>query len=211
MESRRLVSVLSLLLVVSGAGCTAFKRLAYEGFSRDTWQQPEHVIQELGIQPGAQVADLGAGSGYFTFRLADAVGPTGRVYAVDIDSAMLKYLSAQVDERGYKNVEMILAAPDDPRLPEGGVDLIFTCDTYHHLENRVAYFSRAARYLRPGGRVVVVDFNERWWLTRLIGHWSAADSVRREMESAGYRLDREDHFIERQDFLVFSRAGQLAP
>ena len=118
--TRRALIVL-VLLVPFGAGCTASKRLAYEGFGRDTWQQSERVVKELGLKPGDQVADLGAGSGYFTFRLADAVGPSGRVYAVDIDSAMLEYLTRQAIERGYQNVETVLAAPDDPRLPDGGI------------------------------------------------------------------------------------------
>lgn len=204
---KRAVVVL-VLLVSFCAGCTAVKRLAYEGFGRDSWQQPDRVIGELGLKPGDHVADLGAGSGYFTFRLADAVGASGRVYAVDIDSAMLDYLTRHATERGYRNVEAVLAAPDDARLPEASIDVIFTSDTYHHLDDRVAYFRRAARSLRTGGRIAIVDFNDDWWFVWLSGHWSPADQIRSEMQAAGYRLDREHDFIERQSFLVFSRAGE---
>ncbi len=208
MDRMRRAVVALVLLVPFGAGCTAWKRLAYEGFGRDAWQQPERVVNELGLKPGDEVADLGAGSGYFAFRLADAVGPSGRVYAVDIDKGMLEYLTAQASERGYRNVDMVLAVPDDPRLPEAGIDLIFVCDTYHHLDDRVAYFRHAARYLRPGGRVAIVDFNDRSGFPWLSGHWSPADQIRSEMEAAGYRLERQPDFIDRQSFLIFSRAGQ---
>lgn len=207
MDRMRRAFVLLMLFAPFVGGCTILKRMTYEGFGRDSWQLSERVIGALGLKPGDHVADLGAGSGYFTFRLADAVGVSGRVYAVDIDSAMLDYLTGQATKRGYRNVEALLAAPGDPRLPEAGIDLIFTSDTYHHLDGRIAYFRNAARYLRPGGRVAIVDFNDRWWFTSLIGHWSPSDQIRSEMEAAGYRLEREHDFIERQSFLIFSRAG----
>src|SRR5262249_27498358 len=115
------------------AGCISLKRFAYEGLSRDRWQQPERVIAALGIRPGDRVADLGAGSGYFTVRLADAVGPGGKVYAVDVDEAMNGYLRDRLRRAGIDNVEVILGRFDDPLLPNGGVDLVLVVDTYHHL------------------------------------------------------------------------------
>jgi len=156
MKSMRTLLTLAILLSWV-AGCTTVKRLMYEGWRRDSWQQPERVVRELALKPGDRVADLGAGGGYFTFRLADAVGPAGRVYAVDVDEGMIDYVNGEAAKRGYGNVEGVLGAYDDPRLPDDGVDLIFTCDTYHHLEDRSEYFKRAARYLRPDGRIAVLD------------------------------------------------------
>src|SRR5262245_1201108 len=150
MRSRRLMIVTAAALVAGlFYGCTAFKRWAYgEGESRDAWQHPEEVIQALAISPGQRVADIGAGGGYFAVRLADAVGPTGRVYAVDIDPDMIAYLQERAATLADHNVEVILAAAGDPRLPDDGVDLIFTCDTYHHIEDRTAYFAGAKKFLR---------------------------------------------------------------
>lgn len=98
------------------------------------------------------------------------------------------------------------SAYDDPGLPQDGVDLIFTCDTYHHLENRSAYFEHAARYLRPGGRVAILDFSGKGWFVTLFGHFTPADVIRQEMEAAGYRLERSFDFIDRQSFQIFVRA-----
>jgi ubiquinone/menaquinone biosynthesis C-methylase UbiE len=171
---------------------------------RARWQQPEAVIRSLSIQPGSRVADLGSGGGYFTFRLADAVGPTGKVYAVDVDKGSLDYIARRAEEQGYANVETILAKYDDPLLPAGGVDLIFTCDTYHHLEARTDYFASTARYLRPGGRIAIIDLNGSSWFAKLFGHWTPKDSIRSEMEAAGYQLNGDFDFLSRQNFQVFT-------
>jgi len=92
-----------------------------------------------------------------------------------------------------------------------GVHVIFTCETYHHLTDRSTYFARAARYLRPGGRVAVIDLNGQGWFARLFGHFTAADVIRREMEAAGYRLVSAPDFLERQTFQIFARQGGGRP
>jgi len=148
--------------------------------------------------PGARVADLGAGGGYFTFRLAHAVGPTGLVFAVDIDPDMVDFLAKQAAEQGLANVRPVLAAGDDPRLPEH-VDLVFTSNTYHHLENRVAYFSALReRALAPGGRVAIVEYRPE-----ATSHATARATIEQEMTAAGFRLEKSFDYLERQHFLVF--------
>jgi arsenite methyltransferase len=202
----------ALALSLGGTGCTAFKRFAYEGLGRDRWQQPEEVIRALDIRAGWHVADLGAGGGYFTFRLADAVGRGGRVYAVDVDSGMVGYLERRASKEGYGNVDAILAEPDDAKLPEGSVDLLFTCNTYHHLPDRSAYFARLRRALRPHGRVAIIEYAGKSWRARLFGHWTPPETIRREMGAAGLRLEREHDFLPRQSFLVFTVApGEPRP
>lgn len=193
------------------AGCGSLSRTLMNSPWRARWQQPEAVIRSLSIQPGDQVADLGAGGGYFTFRLAEVVGPTGKVYAVDVDKGSLDYIARRAKELGYTNVETILAKYDDPLLPAGGVDLIFTCDTYHHLEDRTDYFDSAARYLRPGGRIAIIDLNGNSWFAKLFGHWTPKDTIRSEMGAAGYQLNSDFDFLSRQNFQVFvlnRRGGQ---
>lgn len=186
-------------------GCGGISRSFYNSPWRARWQQPEVVIHSLFIEPGDHVADLGAGGGYFTFRLADTVGPTGKVYAVDVDKDNLAYIAQRAKEQGYTNVETVLAKYDDPLLPPEGVDLIFTCNVYHHLENRADYFKSAARYLKPDGRVAIIDIDGSSWVHRLFGHWTAQETSRSEMEAAGYSLSNNFRFLTRQTFQVFKK------
>jgi ubiquinone/menaquinone biosynthesis C-methylase UbiE len=104
-------------------------------------------------------------------------------------------------------VAAILAKPDHPMLPDAGVDLVFTSNTYHHIDNRIAYFSNLLRFLRPGGRVAVVEFDRRGWLEGLLRHYTPREFIRREMEQAGYRLQQSFDFLDRQSFLVFAPAS----
>ena len=172
--------------------------------ARDAWQKPKQVVEKLDIKPGAQVADLGAGGGYFTWYLAEAVGPQGKVYAVEIDETALGIIEKEMKSRGITNVVPIRGESGDAKLPEP-VDLVFSCDTYHHMEDRVAYFRSLARYLKPDGKVAILDFHAEGFFSGLLGHGTTKQEVRREMESAGYRLAADYDLIDRQHFQVFSR------
>jgi ubiquinone/menaquinone biosynthesis C-methylase UbiE len=185
-------------------GCAHLKQCAYEGIGRDDWQQPQKVIAALKIQPGAVVADLGSGSGYFTFRLADAVGPGGKVYAVDVDPDMIELVAKAAKDKDQSNIETILAKPENPLLPKAGVDLIFTSNTYHHIDDRVAYLANLRQFLRPGGRIAIIEFDRRGWLQGLLRHYTPSEFIQREMEQAGYRLQENFDFLDRQSFLIFA-------
>ena len=195
--------VVGLLLLY--AGCTDSYWKYVDSSSRDEWQQPKAVIQSLHVPPGASVADVGSGGGYFSFPLAEAVGPQGKVFAVDVDKGSLDYIRRQAETRGVSNIALVQAAKDDPRLPEHGVDLIFTCNTYHHLDNRVVYLQSLARYLRLDGRVAIIDYTETGWFAKIFGHWTPKETVRREMEAAGYQLTDDFDFLRKQHFQVFRR------
>jgi ubiquinone/menaquinone biosynthesis C-methylase UbiE len=186
------------------AGCSRLKQWAYQGIGRDQWQQPEKVIATLQIRPGDHIADLGAGGGYFTFRLAQAVGPNGKVYAVDIDEGMNNLIGERAKQDSVANIETILAKPDDPLLQKTGVDLIFTSNVYHHIDNRVIYFSSLRKYLRPGGRIAIIDFDRRAWLEGLLRHYTPREFIQREMEQAGYVLQQNLDFLDRQSFQIFT-------
>ncbi len=125
---------------------------------RDAWQQPDRVVAALALAPGMVVADVGAGTGYFEKRLSEAVGPKGAVIAVDIEPDMIRYLGERAQREQTPNVEARLGAPDDPRLAPGSVDRILIVDTWHHIEDRVAYGKKLAVALKPGGAIFVVDF-----------------------------------------------------
>jgi len=198
-------SALAVLLALgfAASGCGALKRCAYSGLGRDDWQQPEKVMAALAVEPGDHVADLGAGGGYFTFRLAEAVGPEGRVYAIDVDPDMTGHLRERAEDEGTPQVVVIDAVPDDPRIPEGGADLVLVTNTYHHLEDRVAYFARLRERLRAGGRVAIIEpTGEGGGFPA--GHATGPDAIRDELAEAGYRLDERHAFLERQSFQIFS-------
>lgn len=127
--------------------------------SRDAWQKPDEVVAVLRLQPGMVVADLGAGTGYFEGRLAAGVGAGGRVWALDVEADMVRYLGERATKEGWTNVEAKVVAPDDPGLAPGSVDRVLIVDTWHHLGDRAAYAQKLAAALRPGGEVHVVDFN----------------------------------------------------
>ncbi len=157
----------------------------------------------MGIQEGDSVADIGAGGGYFTFRFAKAVGLTGEVYAVDVDPDMLDYLRDRARNEGWGNVQVVAGRKNDPLLPENRIDLVFLCNVFHHLENRAAYFSRVKGYLRPGGRVAIVDFKQKARWQRWSGHAVERSKILSEMQAAGFRLREEYDFLPEQHFLVF--------
>jgi ubiquinone/menaquinone biosynthesis C-methylase UbiE len=193
-------------------GCLWFlgcAKLAYQHMNdpaRDAWQKPKEVVERLAIASGSRVADLGAGGGYFTWYLAGAAGPDGRVYAVDIDETGLGIIKNEMEARHISNVVPVHATPADPTLPEQ-VDLVFSCDTYHHMDDRVAYFKSLARYLKANGRVAILDFHPHGVFSGLLGHGTPAEEVRREMESAGYYRTANFDMIDRQHFQIFSRTG----
>jgi len=172
--------------------------LRYQEPDRYTWQYPERVIKALKLEAGMKVADLGAGTGYFTFRLAEAVGSSGKVYAVDIDAEMNASIDKQAVAKQQENVKTVLGVGHDPLIPEP-VDLIFSVNAYHHIKDRANYFRNAARYLKPGGRVAILDFRKG-----AFRHYTELKVLLEEFKAAGYALDKTHGFLPRQNFLVFS-------
>ena len=128
---------------------------------RDAWQRPAEVVKALGLQPGQVACDVGAGPGYFTLRLAEAVGPEGRVYAVDVEPQLLATLRDRAGKAKLKNVVPVLGQPDDPLLQAASCDVVLIVDTFHHFPDGVAYLWRLSSALKPGGRIVNVDFQKR--------------------------------------------------
>lgn len=193
-----------LVVVLSLTGCTAWTYQRMNDPSRDVWQKPQGVVEKLSIARGSRVADLGAGGGYFTWHLAKAVGPRGTVYAVDIEESAIDMIFKEMISRGTPNVRPVLAEPQDPRLPEP-VDLVFSCDTYHQMRDRIAYFRSLASSLRPGGRVAILDSHPRGVVSRLFGRGIKKEEVRREMKEAGYLLVDDYDLIDRQHFQIFAK------
>jgi len=171
---------------------------------RDAWQKPHEVIQALALKPDAVIADIGSGTGYFAARFAHMV-PQGRVYGVDTEPNMVKYLSERAKREGLKNVIAVQAKPGDPRLPEKA-DVVILVDVYHHVENREQYFRRLQNSLKPGGRLAIIDFRIDSRAGQPPSARSAPDRVKAEMKRAGYALAQEHAFLPNQYFLVFQPA-----
>ncbi|HEY1290691.1 MAG TPA: class I SAM-dependent methyltransferase [Burkholderiales bacterium] len=167
---------------------------------RDAWQKPHQVLQALALKPDAVVADLGAGTGYFSARLANMF-PRATVYAVDVEPDMVKYLGERAKREGLKNLKPVAARAGDAQLP-AKVDLVLLVDVYHHIEDRERYFRKLAASLKPGGRLAVIDFR----LDSPEGPPKEAriapDRVKAELSAAGYSLVAEHGFLPRQYFLI---------
>jgi ubiquinone/menaquinone biosynthesis C-methylase UbiE len=177
-----------------------------EGPDRDLWQLPDQIMDALGIAEGSVVADIGAGGGWFTIRLARRVGTNGIVYAEDIQRQMLEATGRRVAREGLRNVRTVLGTSEDPRLPAGALDGVLILDTYHELENPDALLRNIAKSLKPQGRVGVVDFKKDG-----LGPGPAleervdAELIVRDAEGAGLKLLRRETFLPYQFMLVFGR------
>lgn len=164
---------------------------------RDEWQKPHAVIEALAVKPDEAIADIGAGTGYFALRFARHAG---KVYAVDIDEKLL----AMTKEGAPANLVTVLAAPDDPRLPEKSVDTIFFCDVLHHIGNRAAYLPKLLRALKVGGRVVDIDFYKKPLPVGPPPEMKLSeDEVVAEFKAAGFRLAKKLDLLSYQYFLIF--------
>jgi cyclopropane fatty-acyl-phospholipid synthase-like methyltransferase len=179
---------------------------ALEDPQRDAYQKPDEVLEALKIKAGEIIADIGAGSGYFTARLAHHVGPAGRVYAVDISPDMIQHLQQRVRDMKLSNVSPILARPDDPLLPQP-VDRFLIVDVWHHVENQSGYLAKMKERLKPGGQIIMIDFHKRDLpVGPPLAMKIAREDLIRQMESHGFRMTTEHAFLPYQYFLVFEVA-----
>jgi arsenite methyltransferase len=206
----RLHALSFVILLSLTSNCSTWARVDFTDLittGRDGWQHPEQVVDALELTDGDHVAEIGAGDGYWLPRLSQAVGPAGRVYAVEVDSSLVAELETRVAEEGLHNVTVVQGGYDDPKLPDGSIDLALTCLTYHHVEERPEYFGRLRRDLSERGRVAHLDDRPdvpvpfRWFQNE--GHWSDPAAVHREMAEAGYRRVVEYDFLPMQSFQIF--------
>jgi arsenite methyltransferase len=171
---------------------------------RDAEQKPDEVIAALDLKAGETLADIGAGSGYFSFRFARKLGDSGRVYAVDINSDMILHMNRYVRDKKVKNVTTILSAPDDPLLQDASINRFFICNTWHHIQNRPQYIALMKKMLKPGGQVIVLDYKKEQLPVGPPPEMKMArEEAIREMEGNGFKLAKEHTFLPYQYFLVF--------
>jgi arsenite methyltransferase len=173
---------------------------------RESWQKPDEVVQALALKNGDVVADIGAGTGYFTRRLARAVAPDGKVYAVDVAADVLGYLQQEAEKEGVRNIVSIVSHEDDPLLPGNAVDLVFFSDTTHHIANRTDFYRKMLPGLKQHARLAIIDYppggdHAPHPPEQLVPR----SQVISEAGEAGFKLVDEFSFLPRQYFLLFER------
>lgn len=175
----------------------------FEDPERDEWQKPAEVVKTMRLKPGDVVADIGAGTGYFTRLFAVAVGPEGKAIGLDIEQSMVDYMKEDARKMGLNNYEARVVKTDDPEIPASSVDVIFLCNTYHHIADRTKYFKNVAASLKPDGRIVIVDFYKNANFGPPRDHKLAKEVVMKEMEDAGFHLLRSHQVLKHQYFLEY--------
>lgn len=180
----------------------------FEVESREVFRERKAILKQCGIRTGSTVADIGSGTGLFTRLFAEAVGADGHVFAVDISPSMVSFLAKTVAERNVSNVTPVLGAANDVLLPRNSCDFAYICDTYHHFEYPSRSLQSLRRALKPGGRLIVIDFERIEGVSRewTLGHVRAGKSVfKAEIEQAGFEFVNEHKLpgLEENYFLVF--------
>jgi len=180
-----------------------------EGPDRDRWQQPGQIMDALGIADGSVVADIGAGGGWFTIRLARRVGPRGLVYAEDVQTQMIEAIDRRVQREGLQNVRTVLGTDADAKLPADAVDAVLIVDAYHEVQDRVALLGSIARALKPTGRLGIVDFKQDGGGPGPpLEERMEPGEIVRDAERAGLVLLSHERFLPFQYLLIFGkRAG----
>jgi ubiquinone/menaquinone biosynthesis C-methylase UbiE len=211
--SRRKTTILAALVLMATVPATSAQQKLYpperigelEGPDRDAWQRPDQVMDALRIGEGSHVADLGAGGGWFTMRLANRVGPNGLVYAQDVQQQMIEAINRRVRRAELKQVKTVLGTSSDPRLP-APVDAVLIVDTYHEMEQPVTVLRNVAAALKPNGLIGIIEFKkDGWGPGPEMDERAEPDRVIRDATAAGLRLKSHETFLRYQYMLVFAR------
>ncbi len=167
---------------------------------------PDTVIKSLGLSSGQKVADIGSGGGYFALRFAQIVGKSGKVYAIDTDKKLLDYVRRQGAATGLPNLRAVPADDFSSSVPPGSLNLVFVRNVYHHLDDPVGYFTEMRKYLKPEGKVAIIDYKgdtPGFSFYKLFKHSVSPKEVAEDMAGAGYVLERSFDYLPEQYFLEF--------
>jgi ubiquinone/menaquinone biosynthesis C-methylase UbiE len=176
-----------------------------ERHEREEEENPDAAISALKIAEGASIADIGAGSGYMTMKLSARVGPTGKVYANDIQPQMLQMLAGRLASRKITNVVLVQGTLDDPKLPDASIDLAIMVDVYHELSQPQAMLRHLRASLKPGGRLVLLEYRkEDPTIPIKLEHKMTVKEAKMEVEAEGFTLATVDEVLPRQHILIFT-------
>ncbi len=176
---------------------------AFDSPERDAWQKPEEILDALHLERTSSVADIGAGTGYFSVRIAKRI-PDGKIFAADVEPDMVRYLGERARREHLTNLTPVQASAEAANLPEP-VAFVLVVDTYHHIGNRIQYFAKLKSLLRSRGRLAIVDFKADSPDGPPAQHRISQEKVTEELNAAGYSLVETHQFLSRQYFLVFEK------
>jgi len=176
----------------------------------DPRNKPNLIIEIMGLKSGQVIADIGSGGGYFTLKFAQIVGEEGKVYAVDTDEKLLEFVNNNAEQKGLNNVVTVLAK-DKLELPKESLDFVFMRNVTHHISDRVSYFKNLKKFLKPSGKVVIIEYKKGKPFTfrGMFGHYVSKETIVQEMEEAGYVLEKEFDFLPEQHFTVYLKEGEI--
>jgi arsenite methyltransferase len=171
----------------------------------DPRNKPDLILDNLDLQTGNIVADIGSGGGYFSLRFAETLGKKGMVFAVDTNSGYLEFIKENAKEKGLNNVKTVLTSEDSLSLSEN-VDFIFMRNVSHHIPNRTAYFGKLKNLLKEGGQIAILEYRKakRFTFHGLFGHYVPKEKIIVEMTQAGFQLEKDLDFLPEQSFTIFS-------
>jgi tRNA A58 N-methylase Trm61 len=167
---------------------------------RDTWHQPEKVMDLVGLKPGMTVGEVGAGHGYFTFKLSQRVGERGKVYANDISRSALKYLRDRCERESITNIETVLGEVEDPLLP-GDLDMVFIVNAFHDLTKPVELLNNLSKSLKPGARVVILDRDPEK-LEHSTRHFLTKEELLKKIAESVFELERMENFLPQHNIYI---------
>ncbi len=186
-----------------------FKKLKAKQFNKRAASakfKPDEVIKNLNIKPGDVVADIGSGGGFYSFEFAKKVGETGKVLALDTEQELLGYIKEQINEQSIKNIQPVLIQNDDLGLADNSTDLMFLRNVYHHLPEPVKYFARIKKYLKPHGRIAIIEYNKRRFSLFLRGrHFTPEPEIVNTLTRCGYHISNRFDFLSEQSFVIFRK------
>jgi len=190
------IILIFLLIIVSCSNCFA------QNTWRDNQMQPELIMDTIGVKSGMVIGEVGAGEGYFTFKLSERVGPDGKIYANDIKNSVLETINEKAGEEKIENIFTVRGETEDPRFPETNLDMIVMMMVYHDLEEPVKYFQNLKKYLKPEAVVVIIDKDpDRWGQGR--DHFMTKEAILDSVKKSEYELVRLETFLEKDNIYIF--------
>ena len=183
-----------------------FQAKMFNKKASDPKNKPDQTIEAIALKPGQNIADIGSGGGYFSLRFAEIVGEKGKVYPVDTNPDFLEFVKNSAKEKRLNNVVPVLITGDRLDLPEKSLDFIFMHNITHHIPDRVKYFRNLEDFLKHDGKIIIIEYKKGKFFTfrGIFGHDVPKEIITREMEEAGYLLEKEFDFLPEQHFTIYS-------
>ena len=202
------LSIFSLIALIFGLITTCSSQEDRQTFFNELAESPEwkpdSVIEILEIKKGWYIGDLGAGGGYYTYRFAEETGSIGRVFAADINKEFLAGIGETAKEKGFSNVHIIYSSKDDSKFEDQSLDLLFTRNTFHHIDNKNQYMKKLAQKIKPEGKIALIDYKKEA-SSGPPGHNVTRDEILSSIEDTGLVVDKEYDFLEKQYFFVLKK------